>query len=294
MLAYTLKNILELVPEAMPLVKQASIEKDFPLDNKDSCLATALSLKYHEKIAYKPIDVFSIEKVAKAVKLYGLENEVAALTERMVKAAAEKKASASVDLKDSYFLKQASFEGSLTGFSDPAKVSVEATELYKQASDLGITPSEDVVRYSGHGYMNKEAAIKALSNRYSVTKNVDFVKIARAIAELPGIIKSETVRDICGTISEMDKQAGLSVKGYNFYKETIFTKEAELRSALNVTLCGKAVPFEKIARLGKDRIAAFIGDDVASEYDSGPAHFKQVAETLPHDLQRVLLNLSNA
>ncbi|MNK27616.1 hypothetical protein D3C87_459780 [compost metagenome] len=294
MLAYTLKNILELVPEAMPLVKQASIEQDMPLDNKDSTLATALTLKYHEKVAYKAVDVFAIEKVAQAVKAYGLEADVKALGDRMVAASIEKKASENVNVKEDYLLKEASFEGELTGFSDIQVVSAKAAELHKEAQEIGITPSEEVLRYSGYGYMDKEAAVKALANRFYETKNPNFVKIARAVHNLPAGAKPETIRDICDTISGMDKEAGLTFKGYNFFKETVLVKAAELRSALNVKLCGKDVPFEKIARLGKDRIGAFIGADVASEYDAGPAHFKQVAETLPHDLQRVLLNLSNS
>lgn len=295
MLAYTLKNILELVPEATPLVKQASIEQDFPLDNKDSCLATALAVKYHEKVAYKAVDVFALEKIAKAVAAYGLEADVKSLGDKMVKEAEARKIAATDNTKENYMLKQASFDGMLTGFSDPVKVSAEAVELYKQAEASGVKPSEEVVRYSGHGYLNKEAAIKSLSVRFHETNNVNFVKIARAIHDLPEkAIKPETVRDICDTISGMDKEAGLSVKGFNFYREAVIVKEAELKSALNIKLCGKDVPYEKIEKLGRDRLAAFIGDDVANEFDAGPANFKQVAETLPHDLQRVLLNISNS
>lgn len=292
MLAYTLKEILELCPEASSFVKQASVEQDMPLDSKDSCIATALTLKYHEKVAYKAIDVFAIEKVAKAVDAYGVKDEVEALTQRMVKAAAERTATAAAIATDDYLTKQAFFEGELSGMRVNGTLSKQASELYDEAKEKGIEPSDAVIRYSGHGYMDKEAAVKALANRFYETKNANFVKIASALHKIPGQIRPETVRDICDTISEMDKQAGLVTKGYNFYNETIFTKEAALRSALNVKLCNQNVPFEKIAKLGKDHFSSYMGADIGAEFDRGPAHFKQVLETLPMDLQKVALQLT--
>lgn len=293
MLAYTLKEILDLVPEAATFVKQASIEQDMPLDNKDSCIATALQMKYHEKVAYKAVDVFALEKVAKAVKAYGVETEVASLTERMVKAASQRTATAAALATDDYLTKQAYFEGELSGIRVAGTLSKQASELYDEATSKGINPSEAVVRYSGHGYMDKEAAVKALANRFYETQNPSFVKLASAIHKLSGQIKPETVRDICDTITEMDKEAGLTTRGYNFYNETILTKEAAVISSLNVKLCGKNVPFEKIAKVGKGHFSSYMGSDIGNEFDHGPAHFKQVLETLPMDLQKVALHLTN-
>jgi hypothetical protein len=292
MLAYTLKEILDLVPEAASFVKQASVEQEMPLDNKDSCIATALQMKYHEKIAYKAVDVFALDKVAKAVEAYGVQTEVTALTDRMVKAAAQRTATAAAIATDDYMTKQAYFEGELSGLRVNGTLSKQAAELYDEAKEKGIEPSEAVVRYSGNGYMDKEAAVKALANRFYETKNPSFVKLATAIHKLPHQIRPETVRDICDTISEMDKQAGLVTKGYNFYNETIHTKEASLRSSLMVKLCGKDVPFEKIAKLGKGHFSSMMGSDIGNEFDHGPAHFKQVLETLPMDLQKVALHLT--
>jgi hypothetical protein len=292
MLAYTLKEILDLVPEAASFVKKASVEQDMPLDSKDSCIASALKLKYHEKVAFKAVDVFAIEKVAQAVKAYGVEAEVASLSERMVNAAFEKSAAAAAIANDDYLTKQAYFEGELSGLRPEGTLSKEASALYDEAVAKGIKPSDDVVRYSGHGFMDKEAAVKALANRFYETRNPSFVKLATAIHKLQGQIKPETVRDICDTICGMDKEAGLSTKGYNFYKETILTKEAEVISALKVKLCGQDVPFEKIAKLGKGRFSAYMGADVGNEFDHGPAHFKQILETLPMDLQKVALHLT--
>ena len=292
MLAYTLKEILTLVPEALPLVKEAHVDQEMPLSNRDSCIATALQLKYHEAVEYKPVDVFSIEKVAKAVRLYGVEDVVSDLSDKLVKAANERKANAGRDLKAEYLTKQAAFDGEGTGFPDPQRLADRAAELYKEAQAVGAEPSENVLRYSGHGFLSKEAAVKALAARFQATKNPDFVKIASALNRLDTLtMKSETIQDICSTVTQMDKEAGLHAKGFDFYREAILTKEAAVVTSLNVKLCGKEVPYESILRVGRDRIAQYIGEDVAKEIDAGPMNAKQVLETLPLDLQRLICDL---
>lgn len=290
MLAHSLKPILELVPEALPMIKKASLDQDMPLDCRDSCIATALELKYHEYVDHKSIDVFAITKVAKAVELYGVEKEVSELTDKMVKAARAQVAARAEDKTESYMHKQANFDGDLTGFVDFSEISDRADSLYKYAQTLNLDPSDSVKRYSGHGYLDKKASLEALAARYQATNNTNFVKIAQALYRRDlYTMRSEAVLDICKTISEMDKQAGLSVKGFNFFKEAVMTKSAA--SAMMVKLCNKEYPYESIARLGKDRIAQYIGEDVAKEFDSGPMNAKQVLETLPADLQRILCNL---
>jgi hypothetical protein len=292
MLAHSLKPILQLVPEAMPLVKQASVDQEFPLDSKDSTLATALQLKYFEKVAYHAVDVFQLEKVAKAVDLYGLREQLNELTGKMVKAAQAKKEEVSLDdQKLEYQIKEAAFSHN---FQSTKERATEATELYKQASDLGITPSEDVVRYSGHAYFDKEAALKGLTVRYNETKDLDFVKVARVIVEGKN---DERLRDadnlvkLASFIDTLDKRNHLQFKGFDFFKEA-FVKEAAYKSALMVKLAGQQVPYESLERVGHTRIASYIGKDVADEMNHGPENFKAVAETLPLDLQRMLVSLT--
>lgn len=293
MLAYTLKDILTLVPEALPLVKEAHIDQDMPLGNRDSCIATALQLKYQEAVSYTPADVFAIEKVAKAVRLYGVEDVVSDLSDKLVKAANDRRAGRTHDVKGEYLTKQAYFEGEGSGFTDSVRLSEVAGELYKQAAAAGVEPSERVQRYSGHAFLSKEAAVGSLAARYQATKNPDFVKIASAINRLDtAAMKTETVQDICSTVAQMDKDAGLHSLGFDFYREALLTKEAAIRSAMTVKLAGKDVPYESIARVGRGNIAQYIGEDVAKEMDKGPAHAKQVFETLPLDLQTLVCNLT--
>lgn len=288
MLAHSIKHILELVPEALPLVKQASVDQEMPLDNKDSVLATALQVGYFEKVAYSPVDVFKLEKIAQAVKAYGLGDQVKELTDSMVKAAHEKIASADTNSGSMYDMRVSAFEGNLSHMTTEHR-SESAVQLYKEAKERGVTPSDDVTLYSGNAYLSKEAAVKALSVRFDKTKNTDFVKIAEAIVKTE--MNPTTVRMVAGAIDGMDKAAGLHFTGHNFYKEVFFVKEAAFKGSVSVRLAGKEVPYESIERVGKQRISQYIGADVAKEMDGGPMNFKTVIETLPMDLQRVLASL---
>lgn len=296
MLAYTLKDILSLVPEALPLVKEAHVDQEMPLDNRDSCIASALALKYNEKINYKPVDVFSLDKIAKAIELYGVTDLVDELSGKMLKAANERIIAEGLNRnrKSEYLMKEAGFSGESTGFGlSPLRLVKQAEVLYAEAKALGVEPSEEVIRYSGNGYLDKEAAIKSLAARYQASKDSNFVKIATAINRLDtDTLKSETVQDICRTITEMDKEAGISALGFDFYKEATLVKEAAIASAMHVKLCGQPCPYEKVLRV-HHHIADYVGKDVADAMERGHVHGKQALENLPPDLQKVVMDLVN-
>lgn len=293
MLAYTLKNVVELIPSALAHVKQASIVTDFPTDNRDSAVASALSIQYCQHVSGKSVDPYQMEKVAAAVSAYGADDIVRTLTEEMIEAHTMSKIASSYDPVGEYHTKTAGFEGDLTGFRDLEALGEAAEELYKEAQDLGVDAPETVRRYSGNAFLSKKAALDALAARYQASGNVGFAKIAASLGRLDtDVMPTQTVQDICRTVSSMDKQAGLASKGFDFYREALLTKEAEIVSAMSCRLAGHEVPYERIAKVGKDRISQYIGADVAKEMDGGPAHFKQVAETLPMDLQRIVLDLT--
>lgn len=292
MLAHNLKKILGLIPEALPLVKRASISEDFPVDNKDSCIASSLSIAYASQVEYQPIDRSDIEKVAKAQELFQVKDAVAELSKKMVKVATLKSVSTSMDTKELYIVKEANFEGGLKGFPDYTELSKEAAQLYGESKKLSIEPSDFVKRYSGNAYLDKEAAIVALSARYQTSHNINFVKIAKAIHGLDTLhLKPETVQDICSTVSQMDKEAGISAHGFDFYKEALITKEAELASKLIVQVCGKEIPYSSIARLDPETIANYAGQDISDQISNGPLAAKSAVEALPISLQKVISNL---
>ncbi|HXP51990.1 MAG TPA: hypothetical protein VN922_18690 [Bacteroidia bacterium] len=291
MLAYTLKHVLELAPKAVPLIKQAHVDEDFPLSNKDSCIASALCMNYHVKVDRQPMDLDKMEKIASAIALYQVEDIVRDLTDTMLKSLHEKKAS---KLKpESYMLKQAHFEGGMSGFMNPALQSDEAVELYKEASALGMTPSDEVLRYSGHCFLRKEAAVKSLAVRYHETSDVGYVKLASAVGKVNELtLKPETIVDLCKTVSEMDKKAGLEDRGFNFFKEALVVKEAQALEGMTVTVRNREVPMDTIMALGEHRLAEYLGTDITREMQMGPMNFKAALEALPIDSQQLLLRMT--
>ncbi len=281
MLAHSLKQILDLVPEALPMVKKASIEAEMPLDSKDSTIATALQLKYFEKIAYHPVDVMDIERINRAVNAYGVNQQVEYLSEQMIKAAEENAIYASENSKEAYLTKEAGFDLQNTTIAQRVTI---AQDLYKQAQALGVTPSDDVLLYSGHCHLNKEAAVQSLAMRYYKTQNKDFVKVARAIVEGEKDCRlgdADSLVKLASFVTQMDEGSHLQVKGFNFFKEAFFLKEAAYKSSMMIKLAGKNVPYESFERVGQGRISQYIGADVGSEMEKGAAHFKSVVETLP-------------
>lgn len=292
MLAHSIKDVLELVPEALPLVKQASVAEDYPLDSVDSCLASALTMKYHEHIDHQSVDPEQFVKVAHAVKVYGIEDKVEELAGKMIKAAsdASRQAFESKNAPAEYMIKEAGFVGNLTGFVDYVALSAQAEDLLKEAQALDIEACDEVRIHAADGMLNKQGAIQGLADRYQATQNVNFVKIASAIGRLDELsLKPETLKDICSTVTLMDKEAGLHANGFNFYRDAVMLKTAA--TATQIQILNKAYPYESVMKLCPDEMGRYIGKDVSDECEKGPANAKAVIETLPMDLQKVLANL---
>lgn len=292
MLAHNIKQILEIAPEAMELVKQANLEEEFPTNNKDSVVASALRIEYLTKVAHKAVDYEVMGKVAKAVDLYGIGDDIGPLIERIGKAAEFEKVASMTRPEEDLRYAEVSFEGSLTGIVDLEKAASVAQDLYE---NYGEEIQSDIVKtFAGKDYLNKEAALGALVARYQASKNPTFVKIASALRDTDEYsLSTEDKVKLGNTITALDKQAHLDVSGFNFWKEA-FVKEAALSTVCTVQLAGIQYPYEKIQKLGKDRIASAIGKDVAGELTGNPAHDKQVLETLPLDLKEILSRMLKA
>lgn len=276
MLAYDISAILSLVPAAGEMVKKASIEEDFPANNKDSVCASYLRIGYLTKVAGKEVDQDIKERIVKAACLYGVKNKLdelsIAFNPSMEKSASEIQGELMTE-----------FEYSFGMFPDIEKTASLADKLY----EMGST-DDRVKAYSGHTYMNKEAAVLALVNRYHATQDETFVKIARVVHDNVKINDFESIHDICQTVTSMDKKAGLDVIGFNIYNEALFTKSAAAVQGLTISLAGESFPIEKIQRLGKDRIGSLLGDEVAKDFGSDLVENKYMLEALPRDQQMVL------
>lgn len=290
MIGYKLKNILSLVPEALPLVKQANLEQDYPLDNKSGCAASALSIAYqiyHEK---SPVDSMLMEKVASAVTAYGIDEEVARLTTMLCNRKPIEKTAAEVQ-HEICVEKQATFEASLNdfqGYPDIEELAKRAEFLYDECKTTGVDPSPSVAKYSASQYLSKEAALGALNARFYMTQDDTFVKIAAALSKEKEILPpGPLTRSLCRTVTGLDKKAGLHVKGFNFYKEALMEKSAAA-SATTVSLCGKPVSLQSIMKVPTHHLDNYLGKEFSKEIQSDPITAKAVVESLPMDMQHVL------
>lgn len=283
MTVHALRETLTLVPEAIELCKQASVEDGFPTNNADSTLSSALKISYMTKVANEKVPYEDRQKVALAVSLYGLQEKVAELSHTLSLRHIEKQA-AERDLREEVAVAESVIESEAYGFVNLEKVASMAIELYDTYEEDITSPV--VRRYACADVFVKEAAVRALECRAKVAPNRGFDKIASIVAasDVDKLTK-EDVRNIAHCVSHLDKVAGLSMDGYNFYSEAFITKEAAC-SSLMVKLDSSNVPVENIL---KAPIGSILGDDVAKEIGADPYNAKTVIEALPLDMQRLLL-----
>jgi hypothetical protein len=291
MLAHNIKAILTLVPEARTMVKQASLEEEFPYDSKDSVCASYLRVHYLTKMAEKKVDSSIVAKITKAAELHGVKKELDTFVPRfntMEKKAAEAEAKYGLSVKDL----EAGFEGDLGGFGflSIGKSASVAKDLVEKYGDQ--IKSAEVLRYAGKAYLNKEAAVMALGNRYHATKEPAFIKVARLVVDSISESDFSAIGQLCDTVTQLDKKAGLDIIGFNFYKEALMTKMSEYAGSMTVNLAGTPVSWERVQKFGKERISSTLGADIASAMTGDPANDKAVLESLPLDLQKMLLSLT--
>jgi hypothetical protein len=293
MLGYTLKHVLELIPEALPMVKAASIEAEYPVSNKDNCLASALAINYKKSFTSDTVDYDVLTKVAQAVTLYDLENTVQELTGKMVSRSQSKWVKeASVTEEGSYLTKQAAWEGDLSGLGFNVKEMAERAEvLMEKAAAEGATVSSHVEMYSGNGVFLKEALLASLSVRYGLTNDPTFVKLASSVGVESDLISgTRTVKSICSVINRLDEQHALSNQGFNIYKEAMISKQAGFIKCM-VKVAGKDYPLERIMGIPDSYLDGYLGSGFSKELHSDPNYAKSMVESLPADSQQILATI---
>lgn len=289
MLAHNIKAILTLVPEARSMTKQASLEEDFPYDSKDSVCASYLRMHYLEKVAEKQVDGSVRFKITKAAELHGVKDTLDGYLDRFntfEKKASETEAKYGLNVREV----EAGFEGELGGFGflGIEKIASTARGIYEKYGDE--VKSDEVLRYAGRAYLNKQAAMMTLANRYHATKEPAFVKVARVVMDSVKENDFDAIAQLCDTVTQLDKKAGLDVIGFNFYREALI-KKAEFASSMNINLAGTPVPWESIQKFGKERISSALGADIGGALTGDPSNDRAVLESLPLDLQKMLLSL---
>lgn len=289
MISYSIKQILTLVPEAFPLVKQANLEEDYPLSNKSDAIASALRISYETNILGTTVDADIMEKVAMAVDVYNLEEVVTTVTKEMLRehGGRMEKSASTTQAPQAFLEKQAQMEAGLCGYKNIPSLVKQAEQLREEALALGQEPAEHVLRYSCDAWMDKEAAINGLHSRYALTKDDMFVKLAAALGMEETLVPSgPLVKNFCETITGMDKLAGLDWKGFDIYKECLLTKSAAARN-LQVKVGKASYPIEKIMSIPKHHLVNYLGADVAKSL-TDPHTAKAVIESLPADMHSVL------
>lgn len=287
MLAHNLKGILSLIPEAMEFVKKANLEEDFPLESADSASASYLRAHYLDKVAGQRIDPDKMNLITKAASMYGVK---ASLDPFLYRFNSIEKVASQKDLVPAN-VAEANFEGDLSGFGflgieKTASAAEALFDIYGEA-----IKSADVLKYSGRAYLNKEAAVQSLSNRYYASKDPQFVKIARDVVEGFKSVNFDEVKELCREVTSLDKKAGLDIVGFNFYEEALISKKAEFEKISTVTLAGADIPYTKVMALGKEGISSTLGKDIADSLTDCPVNNKAVLESLPRDLQLMLKSI---
>ena len=283
---HAIKNVLELVPEASGFIKRAYVEEDFPTKDKDSTIASALEIAFLTKVAGQTVDYDDVARVTRAVRLYGVGDEVARLTNTMEKSAAicaENARGIEYELRTA----EAIIESKCCGLMDIEKVASQSAALYDSYAD--DIKSDTVRLYAGAGKLNKEAALAALGTRASRTGRKEFVKLAEIFQGTnPDTLTVEENRALVGAVLHIEKQAGYLG---DFYKESFWiTKEAIDRS-FTVDLGGKKVSAVSLQSIPKSQVQHLIGDDVAELLTRDPATIKQGVEALPLPEKQLLARI---
>ena len=293
MLTYSIKPLLNLIPEAAELIKQASINEDLPYDSKDSVLASALAIEYEKRLGSRTLPFDSLEKIAVAVDLYDLRDTVNQLSDLMVSRSNQAYMRGIYGEKEKFLQKQAEFESTIHTSSDTVGLHTYATDLIKEAIDKNLTENLTGLTelYSTHNMcLDKSACLQALSARYSASQEPAFLKVAESVSAIPiESFKGSVLQSLIGGIAELDKMAHLDTKGFDPFREML-KKSAQLPSMLTIRLDNKDVPYEDIEKLGKDKISTYLGKDIADAM-TDPETTKHVLETLPLDLQKLCTNL---
>lgn len=288
MLLHTLKHVLPLLEEKDgELLKQASLEKDFPVSTKEDILASATAITYIEKIAGQSVAPQYRDLVHRAVKVASLEKEAQDLSSKLIRnhleQAMEKAAST---LSDAGTLR-IQMQDAITGISPDFE---KAASYAEALDDMGGVSTFEESCYAGRIPLDKEAAVSSLAARAKLSslENANgFLKLAKLVYQLDTeTAPMEVISTICKEAAALDKKACLHTRGFNPYRD-FFVKQA----GLTIGIAGTQVPYEKVAKLGKANIAKALGIDVAESLFNSPAEDKQILETLPLDLQQLLLSL---
>lgn len=278
MLAYDMNKILRIVPEAVNLIKEASLSEEFPTDSKASALASGLRVEYLTKVAGQHVDYGTQEAVMKAMTAYGVVGAFEKAASRISNYAEAEKRASLYNEDESVALQQEVLRGSLGFDQDLTKTASYAEDLYSRASDKA---DETTLRYSSAMALNADSLDNALQKRAYVTGDSRYMDILNVVKEVGvdtlNLGSREKRASVARTITGLDKE--LHYNG-DIYREA-FVKQA----SYSIKLKSKSIPYES---LDKGKVGDILGKDVANSLTGDYSNDKAVIESLPLDEKSAL------
>lgn len=279
MLAYTMKDILLLVPEAEGLTKEASLSEEFPTNNRDSAIASALRIEYLTKVAGETVSYAIREKVAQTVEAYGLTSEMQKMASKIEAFGLAEKRASLYNAEESLHLQEEVLRGNLGFHQDLIKVASYAEDIVSRFN--GHEFSHETQLYSGALPMSMSNMENALQKRAYTTGDVRY-------NEVLGVISSFGIDAL--NLGGQEKRASVakavvSLDQEHFYNGDFFREAFVKKASYSVDLGGKSVPWEKIS---KDHVGDILGKEVSAALTGDYANDKAVLESLPLDEKATL------
>lgn len=279
MLAYDLKDILLIVPEAESMVKEASVLEAFPVDSKDSAVASALRIEYLTKVAGENVNYVTREKVATVINAYGLGPEIEKMASKIATFGEAEKRASLYDERETLLLQEEVLRGELGFHQDLIKVAEFAETLTSRFSTQEL--SYETQLYSGSLPFGADEASNALMKRAYITGDSRYNEVLDVITEFGvqnlNLDSHEKRASVAKMVVGLDKE--------HFYNGDFFKEAFVKQASYTIDLAGKHVAWE---RFSKDHVGDVLGKDVSSAMTGDYANDKAVIEALPLDEKKAL------
>lgn len=279
MLAYNMKDILLIVPEAESMTKEASLNEDFPIDSRDSAIASALRIEYLTKVAGETITYPTREKVASALEAFSATTAASGLVQKIAKFAVAEKRASLYDATESLHLQEEVLRGNLGFHQDLMKVASYAEDIVSRFN--GQEFSHETQLYSGALPFGEHEVTNALQKRAYATGDTRYNDVLGVVSdytvECLNLGGQEKRASVAKTVTQLDQE--------HFYNGDFFREAFVKEASYYVNLGGKSVPWEKI---DKDHVGDVLGKEVSAALTGDYANDKAVLESLPMDEKATL------
>ncbi len=279
MLAYDIKDILQIVPEAEELTKQASLSEAFPIDNRDSAFTSGLRIAFLTKVAGEQVSYVVQEKVANAVAAYGMTSELEKMATKIAAYGEQEKQAALYNPTETLWLQEEVLRGNLGFHQDLLKVASYAEEIVSRFD--GSDFSYETKLYSSALPFGKDEFENAMQKRAYTTGDATYTEILGVVndfgIEALNLGPQEKRASVVKAVTELDQK--------HFYNGDAFRESFVKQASYSINLGSKTVPWEKI---NKDHVGDVLGKEVSASLTGDYANDKAVLESLPLDEKNAL------